>query len=357
MQPALKEHLLNLCPSLEKNPQLLEDYLNRFVKSKGNPTPITDISNPHDWRYIEKIKELSEKDFVLVHKTNHLPIGGMIHPSMQPNRLRSTVHCTLNGWVANYRLNDWDSCKYTILIPFDALDAQAKSQIVTFNPIDTFFLGSLKLPKGSIIIGKNSDFEKKRAYLGQAKFEPLPEGADHKEHVFQRILSLGRCPMQANWRTWASWDETRDRAILNEIAKNLGLPRYAMHESSELHQMEDIIKNQNLLDDYAYTFKPTQFLDEYENCLKDDLKASQAEPSVKFKAIYSRPGDDWREGQKRSIHASQVKLDRFISLRPKLERVWTKGLARTRAKDSLNNFAFKLENSHYEKMHGKGESW
>jgi|GEM_PF-3484427 len=341
MQNALKAHLAKLCPSLEKNPKLLEDYHRRFQKSEGNPLPIKDLSNPDDWKKASAIAGLSDNDFVLVHRTNRLP-KGVINPSMQSDRLRATVHFSLNGPVTSHHWGNWKDCKYTVLIPLSALDEETKKRIVTFNPVDTYFLGSVKLPKGTVILGKKADLVK-NAFLGNAKFEAVPAGQDSEEHVYKKVLELGKCPMATSWRTWASWDETHHKALVNEMAENLGLPRYAMHEDSLYHVFESISKNQELKGDYPFSFKPSQLLDAYREDLVSVLEHAKAHPDEHYKQ-YQLP-------------RAQKTLELFDQDRPRIERIWNEGLARKRAENSLKGFASKLEKSHYNKMHGKGESW
>ena len=344
MPRTLKEHLSELFPSLAKNPTVLEDYHRRFVKSESNPAPIKDLSNPDDWKSRSKIAQLSADDFVLVHRTNRLPVGGMIHPAMQPETLRATVHFLLNGPVSNHHWgNDWEHCKYTILVPLVSLDKETRSRIVTFNPADTYFVGSVKLPKGSVVLGRKADLAKGRVFLGDAKPEAVPEGASDREHAFRKIIELGACPMAFNVASWSGWEESMHKPIISQAASTLGLPRPARHEDSLFHIFENISRSQHLASDFFYGFKPSELLDAYRADLVSDLESAK-----------EHPDEDYREYK---VPRAQKTLEIFDKERPRIERIWTEGLARKRAENALKGFASKLEASHYNKMYGKGESW
>lgn len=122
----------------------------------------------------KKIKGLS--DLVLVHKTDYIPIDGIIKSSkdagvLEDSRViingqeyiidvpseRESVHFCLNGEVTSHKFGNWDKCKYAILIPFDKID---KDIIAGGTTVDTYTKGSVQIPQGSYILCPQSEIEK-----------------------------------------------------------------------------------------------------------------------------------------------------------------------------------------------------
>lgn len=122
----------------------------------------------------KKIKGLS--DLVLVHKTDYIPIDGVIKSSKDAGVLgdasiwindqeyivdvpseRESVHFSLNGEVTSHTLGDWDESKYAIIIPFEKID---KDNIVGGITVDTYTKGSVQIPQGSYILCPQTEIER-----------------------------------------------------------------------------------------------------------------------------------------------------------------------------------------------------
>jgi len=328
-------------------------------KFPASARPRIDLSDPEAFRRNPKlITDIKASDFVLVHKTNRLPDkNGIIYPSVfsHPEEARATVHFSLNGPVNEHvRGNAWDSCKYAIIIPFERLDEDTKRRVVSFNPSDTYVLGPVKLPEGSLIIGKEEHLRDKSRF-GKSDVKIIPRGDNVNEHVFSHIAGMGRCPMQINDKTWLAWNEYSHRGILYRIADNLGLPRYELHYDSMLHGIEERVRSMNLSkdSDFAVHTKPSAILDAYRKEHVDSLE-ELLHPSEKelkwYRETYDSKAESVRDAR---IRIARDRLAEFDRIRPGLEASWKRGLAEKRAKELPS----RLEKSHYNKMHGKGESW
>jgi len=122
----------------------------------------------------KKIKGIS--DLVLVHKTDFIPVEGIIKSSKDAGVLgdssiwinnqeyvidvpseRESVHFCLNGEVTSHTLGNWDESKYAIIIPLDKID---KEIIVGGTAVDTYTNGSVQIPQGSYILCPQSEIEK-----------------------------------------------------------------------------------------------------------------------------------------------------------------------------------------------------
>jgi len=323
--------------------------------------PRIDLSDPEAFRRNPKlINDVQASDLVLVHKTNKLPDkNGVIHPSVlsHPELPSVTVHFSVNGPVNEHnRGNAWNSCKYAIVVPLEKLDKDTQKRVMTFNPADTYVLGHVKLPEGSVILGKAQDFDGKNGRLGNAQIAVVPQNQSVNDRVYAHIASMGRCPMKINDWTWSPpWNEHSHRGIVNRIADNLGFPHYEPHSESMLSDIEDTVARLHLSQDpdFALRAKPSKILDDYRKGYEDYLEQSLHPSDKETKELREKFGDDARKIQQGHVNAALHRLAEFDRIRPGLEASWKRGLAEARAK----KLPSRLEASHYNKMHGKGESW
>lgn len=321
--------------------------------------PRIDLSDPEAFRRNPKlINDIQASDLVLVHKTNKLPDkNGVLYPPVlaNPGELRATIHFSLNGPVNEHnRGNAWDSCKYAVIVPLEKLDSKAKSQVMAFNPADTYFLGPITLPKGSFIVGRQEDFGGNTAF-GNAEIRKVQKGQSINEHVRFQIARMGRCPMGISEWTWSNWHQDSHRGIINRIADNLGLPHYEAHSDSMLHDIEGRIRRMGLSKDpdFALRVKPSVILDAFRKEHADYLQQSLHPSQEEVERMRREFGDDAKEIQKGHVNVARRNLAEFDRIRPGLEASWKRGLAWARAR----KLPSRLEASHYNKMHGKGESW
>ncbi len=103
--------------------------------------------------------KIESSALALVHMTEYKPDNGMISSTRDEiGGSRNSVHFTLNHPVENHRLGDWDNCKYAIIMPYSAaVKANSKGKFVEGMPNDLYTNGSVKMPKGSVIVTQNTN--------------------------------------------------------------------------------------------------------------------------------------------------------------------------------------------------------
>lgn len=219
-QELVKEHLEEIDPSLAQ-------WSNRFGPENGQ---IHDISREEyfdpDFQG-EKTEELKPSDMVLVHLTDTFPEDGIIHPTgnYRPQILRDTTHFTVNGpVVAEQRMGvgNWEKRKFAILIPLDKVG----NRVENFDTSDTFILGDVKLPSGSLVLGETlnlpSGFNAGEADVAVENFGDTPDSL--RNAVYRAILSKGYCPMEQGSYGWSGgWERGWGRHILSEFVEKNGL--------------------------------------------------------------------------------------------------------------------------------------
>src|SRR3989344_1360033 len=103
------------------------------------------------------------KGTIAVHLTDYFPKKRRIRTRFSVNPLlwfRDTVHFSLNEPVAdlpafstpNAKSAVWSGKKFCILVPFDQLYALNGKHLQSFGTRDTFFIRSVLLPKGTLIL-------------------------------------------------------------------------------------------------------------------------------------------------------------------------------------------------------------
>ncbi len=169
------------------------------------------------------IENLDDRMLMAIHSTNTFPKRGVIKPTghylfninsssaqaiIEDSKLkypRMTVHFTLNyavkGVVNAGKFFRW-SCKYAILVPF----IDMKKRIVSLNPVDTWIIGQLSLPKTAEILvpeeeyfSKNQEFE---ALSGRAKVIPYPKEETLLSAVSKRLKNKGYPVTTGGGRGW-----------------------------------------------------------------------------------------------------------------------------------------------------------
>jgi len=160
---------------------------------------------PKTWEETLKYKQkkqadftLSATDLILVHRTNYLPEQGKIktlrHATGGEERARDSVHFCLNhavsshigGRAATKDGEGWDSMPYTILIP---LHLVPKDSVESIFAVDTYLLGDVELPEGSVVLVSNGSPVPTASSLGKARHIELEDNS--KSSVERTIASLG----------------------------------------------------------------------------------------------------------------------------------------------------------------------
>ena len=102
---------------------------------------------------------LGEKLYA-IHATNYLPAAGVMKAACrdisgdgpevgnEPPSFRPTLHFSLGEMVQPHGRSSWDDTKFAVMIPL----GQLKDQLANVNPYDTFVVGDLKLPEGSLVL-------------------------------------------------------------------------------------------------------------------------------------------------------------------------------------------------------------
>ena len=171
-----------LTTDLKKEIQNLRNKLIKLEKCLNSPD-VSEIINEeldldiHDWEYISstdmetKNEEMiikDESDLMMVHKTNFLPINGVMYSARDTGAKsietftlngknhqieylvgNDTLHFALNGPVGDHMQGNWNDRKYAVLIPFDEVE---KSNLLNCAPEDTYFQGKINLPGSAIIL-------------------------------------------------------------------------------------------------------------------------------------------------------------------------------------------------------------
>ena len=113
--------------------------------------------------------KVNPESLVMVHRTNYFPQGGKILSRSASTRntngiseYRPTIHFALNKSVTEHAYGaSWNCMEYSIILPFkETVESMPKSKVIGGIQDDFFFIDSVKLPKGSIIIKRNSDIAK-----------------------------------------------------------------------------------------------------------------------------------------------------------------------------------------------------
>jgi len=155
------------------------------------------------------VEHLDPKALIAVHQTDYFPYEGVLRPrghylfpffrnnnakkiieDLQVKQPRITIHFTLNypvsGVVAGGEWIEWNS-KYAIIIPVEDFI----NRVICLNPVDTWIIGSLKLPTSAeILVPENEYYGELSVYetlTFKPKLIPYPNGTDLKQAIKIRI--------------------------------------------------------------------------------------------------------------------------------------------------------------------------
>jgi len=217
-------------------------------------------------------RKMNVEDLIAVHLTRYFPKEGIIRTlnSNYPElTLRNTVHFAINHPVGNAEMyGNWDGASYAILAPLGNLSKEEGNLIWNFNVVDTYFLGDVKLPKGSTIIVSPyayndliekgvverdtlmSKFADERSpskpedYL-VVKKEGIryvilsPNSRDLRTEVYAEIERQGyECMPRGQWNWGGAWGaEEKDQ---ERIAQKVGAIKTGKHCDDPLHLLEGL---------------------------------------------------------------------------------------------------------------------
>ena len=104
--------------------------------------------------------KLREDGMILCHMTEHLPThdGKILSVFDALGRTRNSVHFSVNHPVTEHMLGDaWSQMPYAVLMPMKSALKQNGNCFVGGIAVDFFSRGSVKLPKGTIIVRRAKD--------------------------------------------------------------------------------------------------------------------------------------------------------------------------------------------------------
>jgi hypothetical protein len=113
-------------------------------------------------------KRINMQNMVAVHLTDYFPKDGIIKTTadyvVEIDGLKvrlplHSIHFSLNGPVGGHGRGNWEGKKYAVIIPLNKI----AKRIVTLNPVDTWIVGKLKVPRGTIILGHQENLQRKKS--------------------------------------------------------------------------------------------------------------------------------------------------------------------------------------------------
>lgn len=97
----------------------------------------------------------------LVHLTDFAPTEGVIKTTRDAiGWIRNSVHFTVNHSVVSHWGGDWSAKKYAIIMPFEQTVKHKGNKIIGGVPTDLYSIGSIKIPKGTVIVRYNESIPK-----------------------------------------------------------------------------------------------------------------------------------------------------------------------------------------------------
>lgn len=219
-------------------------------------------------------QDLTEDSIALVRMTDFKPDDGIIKSAREATRdadgvgaTRNSLHFSLNHAVENEQMqNVWYDSKYGIVLPFDkAADLNGKGKFIAGNTVDLFTDGSVKIPKGSVIVRHNPKVPagKLRVVNAEAiedfksaKGATIVETSENIHHTTNRVVEMmGYTHKPAKDVSWLDKTEN-DAEVLNNLVENTNKWKKfaskegitdAMHTITPSARAENVIESINLL--------------------------------------------------------------------------------------------------------------
>lgn len=100
---------------------------------------------------------LNEDGLILTHLTDFAPSKGVIDTARTAiNGSRNSVHFAVNHGVTSHELGDWSKKNYAILMPMKGTIRIKSNTFAGGVAADFYSKGAVRIPKGSVIVRKNS---------------------------------------------------------------------------------------------------------------------------------------------------------------------------------------------------------
>ena len=123
----------------------------------------------------DKSRKFSEDGLALVHLTDFAPTEGIIKSAKDAvGWARNSVHLSVNHAVVSHSQGNWLTKKYAIIMPFESTVKKKGNKIIGGVATDLYSRGSIKIPKGSVIVRYNASIPKgKYRVVDSSKIEEL----------------------------------------------------------------------------------------------------------------------------------------------------------------------------------------
>ncbi len=109
----------------------------------------------------DKSGEFSQDGLVLVHLTDFAPTEGIIKTAKDAiGHTRNSVHFAVNHAVVSHGMGNWSARKYAVIMPFESTVKKKGNKIIGGVATDLYSRGSIKIPKGSVIVRHNANIPK-----------------------------------------------------------------------------------------------------------------------------------------------------------------------------------------------------
>ena len=188
----------------------------------------------------------SVEDIVAVHKSPVAPIGDTIvtqENSGLTNTIRfidpatgkehsvsyvvgnDTIHLTLNCVVSNHEVgNDWDSCKYAVMIDFEKLD---KSKILDVKSEDTFVDGNLELGDNYYVfcpLGERKEIQRDNPNATVIEYDGISLNQAIESMIIYSLRKLEPYGTYGWGRNFEFSGQMRDNLLLDELLEKENYP-------------------------------------------------------------------------------------------------------------------------------------
>ncbi len=118
----------------------------------------------------DKFGFFNEDGLALVHLTDFAPIDGIIKSTKDAiGYTRNSVHFAVNHAVDSHTLGEWIFSNFAIIMPFAKTIKTKGNKIVGGVAADLYSRGSIRIPKGSVIVRYNSDIPKGKYKITYAR--------------------------------------------------------------------------------------------------------------------------------------------------------------------------------------------
>lgn len=194
-------------------------------------------------------------DLVLVHVTDYIPEGGIIHSPKDagvkfqeefdgvqyelPSQ-RKTVHFTMNGDITGVEHigGSWQNKKYAIIIPLNLID---KEDFVGGLTVDFYSKDSFKIPEGAYILCSEEEKENIQKEVGEGINVIGVEGKyiDGYTSILLQNLGYKNETIPADW----GWHNEKD----NEAARKIIAQNWKEEQHTLSSEMSDELINQDII--------------------------------------------------------------------------------------------------------------